>query len=84
VNTCDNAIREAAAKQPDKWLSKRDIYDYINQKYPRRWKASTISTQIYACCVNKEKAYTQFPSSPKFLFNQGHLYQLYDKKSTAR
>lgn len=80
MNTCDNAIREAAEQQPDKWLSKRDIYDYVNEHYAGRWKAGTISTQIYACCANKEKAHTQFPSSPKFLFSQGRLYQLYDEK----
>ena len=80
MNTCDNAILEAVGNQPTKWFSKREINDYISNKYPGRWKASTVSTQIYACCVNKKKAYTQFPSSPKFLFNQRGLYQLYDNK----
>jgi len=80
MNTCDDAIREIVLQQPTKRFRKREIIDYINKKYPGRWKASTISTQIYACCANKEKAYKQFPASPKFLFNDRGFYQLYDDK----
>ncbi len=80
MNNCDDAIREIVMQQPTRRFSKREIIDQINRKYHGRWKASTISTQIYACCANKARAYKQFPSSPKFLFSDRGFYQLYDDK----
>lgn len=80
MDSCDDAIREVVAQQPKRLFGKSEIIDQVNRKYPGRWKTSTITTQIYACCANKPKARTQFPSSPKFLFGDGRSYQLYDAK----
>ena len=59
--------------------TKAEIGTWIQQHYPNKWKASTLSGHLYGCRVNDPKAYQHHASQPKFIFSHGSgRYELYD------
>ncbi|MHB8656122.1 MAG: endonuclease NucS domain-containing protein [Terriglobia bacterium] len=59
--------------------NKREIASWIQQHYPDRWKAGTLSGHLYGCSVNNPKAVQHHPGFPRFLFSLGNgRYELYD------
>jgi hypothetical protein len=57
------------------------IWRHINDKFPGRWKESTVRQgATFDFVVNKPKAYKHFPSAPKILYrNDDGTIELYDE-----
>jgi hypothetical protein len=59
--------------------TKTEIGAWIEEHYPNKWKAGTLSGHLYGCRVNDPKAYQHHAGLPKFLFEHGSSrYELYD------
>lgn len=82
--TASEAIREVLTEL-DRAASASEIIRVINQRYPNKWKESTIYAHLYGCSVNNPPAYTQHPSAPKFLFDLGgRRYELYNPEKHGK
>lgn len=82
--TASQAIREIVTEL-GRVVSAREIIQIINERYPKKWKVTTINAHLYGCSVNNPPAYTQHPSKPKFLFDHGRRgYELYDSKKHGK
>ena len=62
-------------------VTAEQIRDHINSHYPDRWAESNLKAELYACAVNKPKAYVHHPYAKKFLYkhNDG-TYELYSEQ----
>lgn len=65
--TMAQAVREfvSTASSP---VSAEQIRTHITSTYPGVWKPGTLTAHLYACSVNKPKAYLHHPSAERFLF----------------
>lgn len=54
------------------------IKEEIMTRYPRRWKAAAVQVHLYACAVNKPKAYLHHPTKEKFLYQTAEgVFRIY-------
>lgn len=59
----------------------KEIKQLVSQKYPGKFKESTIGAHLYGCSANNSKAYEHHKSQPKILWDLGGgKYELYDVK----
>lgn len=81
MNKTAQAIKEVLLdlKRP---ASSNEIKELINEKYPNKFKESTLNAHFYACSVNNPKAYLHHKGIPKILYRRDDgKYELYDLKN---
>lgn len=62
-------------------VSAERIKKAINEKFPGKWKGSTLQAHLYGCVANNPKSYIHHPSAPKFLYRNGDgTFELYSEE----
>lgn len=77
--TMSQAVREFV-QTSSRPVTSAEIRDYVNTKYPNRWRPSTLQAHLYACQINNPKAYIHHPFAERFLFkNADGTFELYSE-----
>ncbi|GGA24964.1 endonuclease NucS domain-containing protein [Dyella nitratireducens] len=78
MTTMLSGIRQFIEQRPD-GATTQEIRRHIEDTYPGRWSAGTLTTNLYACAVNQPGAYKHHRSTEKFLFKdvegKFHIYE---------
>ena len=78
--TMAQAIEEAF-RESGGALSKEAIKQSVESRYPRKWRATTLSAHLYACAINNPRAYVHHPSSRRFLYKRTDgTFELYEEE----
>lgn len=78
MTTMAQAVRDfvSAADSP---VSADQVRAHINATYPGKWQPSTLTAHMYACSVNRPRAYLHHPSAERFLYrNDNGMFSIYD------
>jgi hypothetical protein len=81
--TCADALEEAV-RYHGGTVSSRQVFDYINRKYPGVWKDGTIRAHMMGCSVNHSSSH-HYKHFRKFLYSEGPgLVRLYDPEADGK
>lgn len=83
MTTMADAIREYVESQ-GKRVGSDEIKAAVMEKYPNKWRPTTLQTHLYGCVVNNPKGYLHHPNAKKFLSkNSDGSFEIYSEENIA-